>query len=221
VRAVRYIDKETGTAVSDAPDPSPGPDDVVVAVEACGLCGSDVHSVQNGQCAPGQILGHEFSGRIVALGSNVTGWTEGQPVAASPLGSCGKCRICARGLAFRCPVVPNIGITIPGAYAEYVKVPTRQLVALPEDLPVEMGSHAEPLSVGSQAVKLASVAPGDPVLVYGVGPIGLYAIMALKLAGAGPIVAAGRSAGRRAAAADVGADVVIDTREMPVAEYAK
>jgi threonine dehydrogenase-like Zn-dependent dehydrogenase len=221
VRAVRYIDKESGTAVSDAPDPSPGPDDVVVAVEACGLCGSDVHSVQNGQCAPGQILGHEFSGRIVALGSNVTGWTEGQPVAASPLGSCGKCRICARGLAFRCPAVPNIGITIPGAYAEYVKVPTRQLVALPEDLPVEMGSHAEPLSVGSQAVKLASVAPGDPVLVYGVGPIGLYAIMALKLAGAGPIVAAGRSAGRRAAAADVGADVVIDTREMPVAEYAK
>jgi threonine dehydrogenase-like Zn-dependent dehydrogenase len=221
VRAVRYIDKETGTAVGDAPDPSPGPDDVVVAVEACGLCGSDVHSVQNGQCAPGQILGHEFSGRIVALGSNVTGWTEGQPVAASPLGSCGKCRICARGLAFRCPAVPNIGITIPGAYAEYVKVPTRQLVALPEDLPVEMGSHAEPLSVGSQAVKLASIGPGDPVLVYGVGPIGLYAIMALKLAGAGPIVAAGRSAGRRAAAADVGADVVIDTRETPVTEYAK
>ena len=75
--------------------------------------------------------------------------------------------------------------------------------------------------MGSQAVKLAQVGPGDPVLVYGVGPIGLYAIMALKLAGAGPIVAAGRSAGRRQAAADVGADVVIDTREISVAEYAK
>ena len=66
-------------------------------------------------------------------------------------------------------------------------------------------------------IKLAQVGPGDPVLVYGVGPIGLYAIIALKLAGAGPIVAAGRSAGRRAAAADVGADVVIDTREISVA----
>ena len=87
----------------------------------------------------------------------------------------------------------NIGITIPGAYAQYVKVPARQLVALPEELPVEVGSHAEPLSVGSQAVKLAQVGPGDPVLVYGVGPIGLYAIMALKLAGAGPIVG-GRAA---------------------------
>jgi len=220
VRAVRYIDKETGTAVSDVPDPSPGPDDVVIAVEACGLCGSDVHSVQNGQCAPGQILGHEFSGRIVAVGSNVTGWAEGQPVAASPLGSCGKCRICVRGMPFRCPAAPNIGVTCQGAYAEYAAVPARQLVALPPELPVELGSHAEPLSVGTQAVKLASVGPGDPVLVYGVGPIGLYAIMALRLAGAGPIVAAGRSAGRRAAAADVGADVVIDTREISVEEYA-
>jgi threonine dehydrogenase-like Zn-dependent dehydrogenase len=117
--------------------------------------------------------------------------------------------------------VENIGITIPGAYAQYVKVPARQLVALPAELPIEVGSHAEPLSVASQAVKLAQVGPGDPVLVYGVGPIGLYVIMALKLAGAGPVVAAGRSAGRRQAAADVGADVVIDTREISVAEYAK
>ncbi len=221
MRAVRYIDKEVGTAVADVSDPSPAPGEVVVAVEACGLCGSDVHAVQNGQCEPGQILGHEFSGRIVALGADVTGWSQGQPVAGSPLGSCGKCRICMRGLAFRCPAAPNIGINRQGAYAEYVAVPARQLVALPDDLPIAVGSHAEPLSVGSQAAKLASVGPGDPVLVYGVGPIGLYAIMALRLFGAGPIVAAGRSAGRRAAAADVGADVVIDTREISVTSYAE
>jgi len=215
------VDKETGTVVGDVPDPAPGPADVVVAVAACGLCGSDVHAVQNGNCAPGQVLGHEFSGRIVALGAEVTGWREGQAVAASPIGSCGQCRVCARGIPFRCPAVENIGITIPGAYAQYVKVPARQLVALPDSLPIEVGSHAEPLSVGSQAVKLAKVGPGDPVLVYGVGPIGLYAIMALKLFGVGPVIAAGRSAGRRQAAADVGADVVIDTREISVAEYAK
>lgn len=177
--------------------------------------------MQNGQCAPGQILGHEFAGRIVALGADVTGWSEGQAVAASPLGSCGKCRICMRGMPFRCPAAPNIGINRQGAYAEYVAVPARQLVALPDDLPIEIGSHAEPLSVGSQSVKLARVGPGDPVLVYGVGPIGLYVIMALQLFGAGPIVAAGRSAGRREAAADVGADVVIDTRETSVASYAE
>ncbi|MGH3166409.1 MAG: zinc-dependent alcohol dehydrogenase, partial [Trebonia sp.] len=180
--------------MSEVPDPAPAPDEVVIQVEACGLCGSDVHTLQNGQAADGQILGHEFSGRLVALGREVTGWREGQPVAASPLGSCGKCRICARGLAFRCPAAPNIGITRQGAYAEYIAVPARQLVALPEELPAEIGAHAEPLSVASQAVELSGAGPGDPVLVYGTGPIGLYAIMALRLAGAGPIVAAGRSA---------------------------
>ena len=209
----------TQARVTETPDPSPAPGEVVVAVDACGLCGSDVHSLQNGQTSDGQILGHEFSGRIAALATDVTGWAEGQPVAASPLGSCGECRICARGLNFRCPAAPNIGITRAGAYAQYVAVPARQLVSLPDELPVEIGAHAEPLSVAMQAVFQARIGPGDPVLVYGVGPIGLYAIMALRLAGAGPIVAAGRSEGRRLAAADVGADVVLDTREAPVSKW--
>jgi threonine dehydrogenase-like Zn-dependent dehydrogenase len=211
----------TQAVVADVPDPAPAPDEVVVEVDACGLCGSDVHVLQNGQAAEGQILGHEFSGRIVATGRDVAGWREGQPVAASPLGSCGKCRICARGLAFRCEAAPNIGITRQGAYAQFVAVPARQLVALPPELPVEIGCHAEPFSVALQAVQLAQVGPGDPVLVYGVGPIGLYAIMGLRLAGAGPIVAAGRSEGRRQAASAVGADVVLDTRETSVTQYAE
>jgi (R,R)-butanediol dehydrogenase / meso-butanediol dehydrogenase / diacetyl reductase len=211
----------TEAFVAQVPDPAPAPDEVIVEVEACGLCGSDVHALQNGSTTPGQILGHEFSGRIAALGREVTGWKEGQPVAASPLGSCGNCRICARGLAFRCEAAANIGITRQGAYAQYVTVPARQLAALPAGLPVELGSHAEPFSVALQAVSLARVGPGDPVLVYGVGPIGLYAIIALRIAGAGPIVAAGRSAGRREAAAAVGADVVLDTRQTPVTSYAE
>jgi (R,R)-butanediol dehydrogenase/meso-butanediol dehydrogenase/diacetyl reductase len=199
----------TEAEVTEAPDPTPPADEVVVEVAACGLCGSDVHTLQNGLAEPGQILGHEFSGRIAAVGRDVAGWREGQPVAASPLGSCGKCRICARGLPFRCLAVPNIGITRPGAYAEFVAVPARQLVALPDGVPVELGCHAEPFSVALQAVSLSGAGHGDPVLVYGTGPIGLYAIMALKLAGAGPIVAVGRSPGRRAAAADIGGDEVV------------
>ena len=99
-----------------------------MAVEACGLCGSDVHALQNGQPEPVAILGHEFSGRIVALGVDVTGWAEGQPVAASPIGSCGKCRVCARGIPFRCLAVPNIGITTQGAYAQYAKVDRKSVV---------------------------------------------------------------------------------------------
>src|ERR1700755_3701035 len=98
MRAVLYVDKETGTTVGDVADPTPGPADVIVGVEACGLCGSDVHAVQNGNCAPGQVLGHEFSGRIAAVGSEESGWREGQGVAGSPVGSCGAWRGRARGV---------------------------------------------------------------------------------------------------------------------------
>jgi threonine dehydrogenase-like Zn-dependent dehydrogenase len=207
-----------GVEVAEVKDPVPGPDEVVVAVEACGLCGSDVHAIEQGLTAAGQILGHEFGGRVVEVGSSVDDGRIGQAVAVNPLGSCGSCRACARGVPLQCPVVPNVGITAPGAYAQYVSVAERQLVRLPDDLPVEMGAHAEPLAVALNAVDLARVGAGDSALVYGVGPIGLNAIMALRLAGVDTVVGAGRSAGRRAAAAAVGADAVVDTRAVSIAD---
>jgi len=210
-----------GCELADVPDPRPAAGQVVVEVEACGLCGSDVHAIASGRARDGQILGHEFAGRITGLGAGVTGWRAGQAVAVNPLGSCGRCRPCRRGLPFRCSEVPNIGVSAPGAYAEYVAVPQGQLVALPDELPVEMGAHAEPLAVALAAVDLAGVGPGDAVLVYGAGPIGLSAIMGLRLAGVGLVVAAGRSPGRRAAAGAAGADVVIDTREISIADHAR
>ena len=209
-----------GCEVAEVPDPQPAPGQVVVEVDACGLCGSDVHAVAGGLAREGQILGHEFGGRVAALGREVTGWRTGQPVAVSPLGTCGSCRICQRGLPFRCEAVPNIGVTAPGAYAEYVAVPHNQLVALPDGVPAELGAHAEPLAVALAAAGQAGAGPGDTVLVYGAGTIGLNVIMALRLAGVSRIVVAGRSAGRRAAAEAVGADEVIDTRQVSVREYA-
>jgi threonine dehydrogenase-like Zn-dependent dehydrogenase len=209
-----------GCEVTDVPDPHPATGEVVVQVDACGLCGSDVHAVEYGMARPGHILGHEFGGHIVAVGDGVTGWRTGQPVAVNPLGSCGRCRACGNGLPFRCAAVPNLGVSAPGAYAEYVAVPQGQLTSLPPEVPAELGAHAEPLAVALQAVTNAGVRPGDDVLVYGVGTIGLNVIMALRLAGAGRIVAAGRSPGRRAAAAAAGADEVFDTRETGVREHA-
>jgi threonine dehydrogenase-like Zn-dependent dehydrogenase len=206
-----------GTEVAEVPDPVPARDGVVVEVAACGLCGSDVHAIERGQTAEGQVLGHEFSGRVVEVGAGVTGWRVGQPVAVDPLGSCGGCRDCRRGLPFRC-AVPNLGINAPGGYAEYAAVPAAQLLALPEDVPVELGAHAEPLAVALHAVELARVGPGDVALVFGVGTIGLNCVMALKAAGV-TVVGAGRSPGRRAAARAAGADVVLDTRETSVARY--
>jgi threonine dehydrogenase-like Zn-dependent dehydrogenase len=208
-----------GTEVAEVSDPTPRPDEVVVAVEACGLCGSDVHAIELGLTAAGQILGHEFGGRVVEVGSSVDRGRIGQAVAVNPLGSCGSCRACGRGVPFQCPAVPNVGITAPGAYAQYVAVPQRQLVRLPDDVPVELGAHAEPLAVALHAVDLARVGPGDSALVYGVGPIGLNAVMALRLAGVDVVVGAGRSPGRRAAAAAVGADPVLDTHETSIMQY--
>jgi (R,R)-butanediol dehydrogenase / meso-butanediol dehydrogenase / diacetyl reductase len=214
-------DAPCGSEVVTVDDPRPGPGEVVVDVEACGLCGSDVHTVERGRGRPGQILGHEFGGRIAELGPGVAGWRVGQPVAVNPVGSCRACRACERGIPWQCEATVNLGVTAPGAYAEYAAAPASYLVPLPDGVPVEMGAHAEPLAVALRAVSIAGVGPGDAALVHGVGPIGLNVIMCLRLAGAELIVGAGRSPGRRAAAAKAGAGEVIDTSQISVGEFAR
>ena len=131
------------------------PDDLAVRVDYCGVCYTDLHAIRTHTGDALLVPGHEFTGVVTEVGRDVTGWREGQPVAASPLGSCGKCRICARGLAFRCEAAPNIGITRQGAYAQYVAVPARQLAALPEELPVETGSHAALMTRNGLYARLA------------------------------------------------------------------
>jgi threonine dehydrogenase-like Zn-dependent dehydrogenase len=207
---------ETEVAETAAARPARG--EVVVRVDTCGICGSDVHAVARGRATAGQVLGHEFSGTISEIGEGVDGWRSGQRVAVNPLGSCGQCQRCRRGLPFWCEV-PNIGLSAPGALAEYVAVPALQLAALPDAVALRVGARAEPLAVALNATARGHVRPGDGALVFGVGPIGLNVIVALRLAGAGTIVAVGRSAGRREAAGELGADVVLDGRQTDAAAY--
>jgi threonine dehydrogenase-like Zn-dependent dehydrogenase len=209
-----------GVEVAELPDPEPAPDEVVVAVHSCGICGSDVHNVEHGSARPGQVLGHEFAGTVAEAGREAGAWRVGQPVAVNPLGGCGTCPACRQRLPFLCQRVPNLGLTAPGGLAELVAVPRAQVHALPDGVDAELGAHAEPLAVALHAIELACPAPGDDALVFGVGPIGLKVVLALRAAGAGRVVAVGRSPGRRAAAEAVGADVVLDARETDVAEYA-
>lgn len=204
----------------ELPDPRPGPGSVVVKVHAAGICGSDVHGVQAGRMPGGRTLGHELSGTVAAVGSTVDDWPVGTPVAVNPIGSCGSCPACAAGLPFRCPAVPNLGLGAPGGFAEYTVVPQGQLHRLPGGVDVELGCRAEPLAVALRAVSLAEPAEGDAALVYGVGSIGLNVILALRALRAGTVVAVGRSAARRAAALRAGADVALDSRVEPVADYA-
>jgi threonine dehydrogenase-like Zn-dependent dehydrogenase len=209
-----------GVEVADRPDPVAAPDGAVVAVHSCGICGSDVHVVEAGVRRHGQVLGHEFSGTVVEVGAGVDDLRVGQVVAVNPLGGCGSCAVCRQDLPFLCAGMPNLGLTAPGGFAELVAVPRAQLFALPEGVEPELGAHAEPLAVALHAIASARAAPGDDALVFGVGPIGLRVILGLRACGAGRIVAVGRSAGRRAAAAAVGADVVLDSRETDVAAWA-
>lgn len=206
--------------VAERPDPRPGRGDVVVEVHSCGICGSDLHMLESGAVPPGSIMGHEFAGTITEVGADAGAWRPGQAVAVSPHGRCGACEACHTGLFLLCGNGPNLGFGADGGFAEQVAVPVAQLRALPERMDLELGSRVEPLAVALHALKLAEVSAGAAALVYGVGSIGLNVILALRAAGAGTIVAVGRSPGRRAAAAAAGADVVLDAREIGTAGIA-
>jgi threonine dehydrogenase-like Zn-dependent dehydrogenase len=210
-----------GVAACAQPDPEPGAEDVVVAVHSCGICGSDVHAAQTwGGSHANSIPGHEMSGTVVRVGSDVRCVTVGQAVAVNPLGGCGHCEWCERELLIRCVNRPNLGLNAAGGFAEYVRAHQSQLFPLPDGLPLEYGSRVEPTAVGVRAVAEAGSPAGLNAIVFGLGPIGLLLIQVLRANGAANIVAVGRSStGRREAAAAIGADVVLDSRETDVAEY--
>lgn len=202
---------QSGVDLVERPEPVPGPHDVVVAVHACGICGSDVHAAESGR-VNGVILGHEFSGTVAKIGDQVHTVAIGQHVAVDPLGGCGTCPACTKRLTFLCANVPNLGISADGAFAERVAVPERQVHVLSNDRDLELGSHAEPLAVALRAIELAEISPGEDALVVGIGTIGLMVIAGLRALGAGNILAVGRAPGRRAAASAFGADLVLDAR---------
>lgn len=214
MRALAVDDRSVEVVTRD--DPSPAEGQVIVATDSCGICGSDVHIVDSGRARHGQILGHELSGTVVAVGSGVEAWREGDSVVVNPLGRCGQCDACRTGLPFLCANVPNIGLSAPGGLAQFLPVPAAQLVALPESVSFEAAAHTEPLSVALHAVHLAGDVAGKTALVYGIGPIGLCVILALRALDAASIVAVGRSAGRRRTAAAVGANEVLDASSEDV-----
>jgi threonine dehydrogenase-like Zn-dependent dehydrogenase len=211
-----------GVALDHQPDPTPGQEEVVVAVHSCGICGSDVHAAEANTGRSDGVPGHEFAGTIAEIGNGVRGWQIGQSVAVNPLGGCGACEWCRREMLIRCTGRPNLGLGAPGGFAEYVAVHQSQLFALPDGMPTEYGSRVEPLAVAMRAIREAGRSADCGAIVFGVGPIGLHVIQGLRASGAGTIVAVGRaSVGRREAAAAIGADVVLDSRETDVAEYVR
>jgi (R,R)-butanediol dehydrogenase/meso-butanediol dehydrogenase/diacetyl reductase len=157
--------------VEDIAEPRPGPDEVVLRIGRCGICGSDLHMTREAAFAvqPGTVLGHEFAGEIVEVGSAVETLSTGDRVAVAPLRSCGHCPSCRAGEPAWCARMSLQG----GGFAEFAVAADRQCLKLPQNTSVADGALVEPLAVALHAVALAGLEPGARVLVMGAGPIGL------------------------------------------------
>jgi L-iditol 2-dehydrogenase len=201
------------------PEPSPAAGEVVVAVRAAGICGSDVHGFlgATGRRRVGVVMGHEASGDVVDVGPGVRSVRAGDRVILRSILTCGRCERCRRGQSNLCQERQGMGMHFDGAYAERIVVPESLLLAMPDTLSYEDGALVEPLAVAMHAVNITSFNLMDFIVVVGAGPIGLLTLLAARLRGAGSIVITDRSAHRLAVARSLGADLTIDvTAQDPV-----
>ena len=223
--------------VRDWPDPEVGPQDVLIEVQACGVCGSDMHFYETDDddyvLYPGltkfpTVLGHEFSGKVVEVGKEAELLKVGDMVTVEEMIWCGRCIPCRNGYPNHCTNLEEIGFTIPGAFANYIAVDAKfcwKIDAIAErfgdaEKAYEVGALSEPTSVAYNAIfeRAGGFRPGHYVSVFGTGPIGLASIGLAKAAGAGTIVAFEISPQRTELARKVGADYVYNPREVSPSE---
>jgi (R,R)-butanediol dehydrogenase/meso-butanediol dehydrogenase/diacetyl reductase len=210
--------------IDEVPDPVVAPGQVEVSVDWCGICGTDLHEFLEGPIfIPNKgephpltgvempvVLGHEFAGVVSAVGSGLTGVTEGDRVAVEPYWVCGVCVACRAGRYNICRSLGFVGLAgDQDGFAERCVVDRRWVHPL-GDLPTDLGALVEPLAVGYHAVRLSGLRDGGTAVVYGAGPIGLVTTAALKAAGASQVVVVEPAAARKAKAGPAGADVIID-----------
>ncbi len=188
----------------DVPVPSPAAGEILIKVEAAGICGTDRH-LYKGEfpSVPGKTLGHEFSGIVVDAGD--TGFSNGSRVTCDPNTWCGTCEHCLRGRVNLCANNMATGIHRDGGFAEFCAFPASKAVLLPKDLDPLHGAFCEPLACTIHGMDLAAVQAGEKVLVIGGGVIGLLAVQLAKRAGA-EVALLTRSAEKQALALSLGAD---------------
>lgn len=197
----------------DVPDPAMGPEDVLIRVGACGICGSDIHGMDGstGRRIPPVIMGHEAAGTIAQAGSAVSGWQKGDRVTFDSTIYCGNCFYCRRGDINCCDNRRVLGVSCSeyrrhGAFAEYIAVPQRIVYRLPGDLSFERAALVEPLSVAFHSISITPNSLNDSAVVVGTGMVGLLVVQALRAAGCGQIIAVDIDPDRLALALKLGAD---------------
>ncbi len=186
MQAAFYEGRETIRVGACVPA-APGPGEVQIRVSHCGICGTDLHifhGKMDHRVRVPQVIGHEMSGTITAVGEGVTGWSPGDRVTVMPLDPCGACPACRAGHSHICHRLKFIGIDVPGALQGLWTVPAHTLHRLPDSLSMEEGALIEPLAVACHDVRLAGVKPGEYAVVQGAGPIGVLVALVAKTAGA-------------------------------------
>jgi (R,R)-butanediol dehydrogenase/meso-butanediol dehydrogenase/diacetyl reductase len=208
--------------VSSVPVPTLGPGDVLVAVDWCGVCGTDLHMVLEGWGAPGGWGGHEWTGRVAAVGPDVTRWAKGDAVVGGPSVRCGECRACRAGRPSLCEGrdTPGIGPE-HGAFATYTRAMQDELLAMPGGLDSRAAALTEPLAVALHGITRSRVEADQRALVLGAGPIGALSIAALRALGVDDVTCIEPGERRRALAAAVGATAVRHPDDLDVPSVAE
>jgi 2-desacetyl-2-hydroxyethyl bacteriochlorophyllide A dehydrogenase len=207
MRAI-VLDRPGSFRVAEVPDPTPGPGQIVVKVDCCGICGTDIH-IMDGEFPPTPYPitpGHEFAGTVAAVGPDVTmDLPVGAPVAVDPGIYCGYCRRCRAGRGNLCENWAAIGDTIDGAFAEYVAVPAANVYRLPDGFDGQAAAMIEPLACAVHGLRRLGSAFGDSVLLTGAGTMGLLLLQLLTHAGAGAVTVVDRVSDRLEVAGKLGA----------------
>ena len=211
--------------VENSPMPKVGHEDILIQVKACGICGTDVHIYEGDKGAaevtPPTILGHEFSGVIAEVGSNVTKYKVGDRVCIDPNCYCGKCDFCRNGIAHYCTDMIGYGTTVNGGFAEYCSVNQRQVYKLGDNTTFEQGAMTEPVACCLHGMDMCNIHPGSNVVVIGGGMIGLLMLQLSKLAGAARVALLEPVESKRVVAKKLGADILIDPINENVEEELK
>lgn len=208
----------------DVPVPEISGDEVLIRTSYAAVCGTDAHMLEG--CFPartGIVMGHEASGVVEAVGDRVDHLTPGQPIVASPIVVCGRCKPCRSGRYNVCRHRRHLGIEADGVYAEFFKLPGYSVYPAPEGLDAKEAALVEPAAVGYHAVCRAEPTPSETVVIIGDGPIGLFILESVVAFGAQRIILSGHRKRRLDLAKNLGADLVVrppedDLRAIVMAE---